>query len=49
MLGTRVHDPSGLEGYPGSTDGLDMLPVETTVNVEAILSILNPQMMTNDL
>jgi adenosylcobyric acid synthase len=31
MLGTRVHDPSGLEGHPGSTDGLDMLPVETTL------------------
>lgn len=29
MLGTRVHDPDGIEGPPGSTDGLDFLPVET--------------------
>jgi adenosylcobyric acid synthase len=29
MLGNRVHDPDGLEGAPGSTDGLDLLPVET--------------------
>jgi adenosylcobyric acid synthase len=29
MLGRRVHDPDGLEGNPGSSDGLDLLPVET--------------------
>lgn len=29
MLGRRVHDPEGLEGNPGSSDGLDLLPVET--------------------
>jgi adenosylcobyric acid synthase len=29
ILGKRVHDPDGLEGHPGSTDGLDLLPVET--------------------
>ncbi|MFH0998616.1 MAG: cobyric acid synthase [Pseudomonadota bacterium] len=29
MLGTRVLDPDGLEGHPGSTDGLNLLPVET--------------------
>ena len=29
MLGRRVHDPEGLEGRPGATDGLDLLPVET--------------------
>jgi adenosylcobyric acid synthase len=31
MLGTRVHDPDGLEGAPGSTDGLGLLPVETVL------------------
>ncbi len=31
MLGSRVHDPHGLEGAPGSTPGLALLPVETTL------------------
>ncbi len=29
MMGKRVHDPTGLEGQPGSSDGLDLLPIET--------------------
>jgi adenosylcobyric acid synthase len=29
MMGIRVHDPDGLEGSPGSTPGLNLLPVET--------------------
>jgi adenosylcobyric acid synthase len=29
MMGSQVHDPDGLEGRPGSTVGLDLLPVET--------------------
>jgi adenosylcobyric acid synthase len=29
MLGRRVHDPDGIEGVPGSSDGLSLLPVET--------------------
>ncbi len=29
MLGTRVEDPDGLEGSPGTTQGLGLLPVET--------------------
>ncbi len=29
MLGHAVHDPDGLEGIPGSTPGLSLLPVET--------------------
>lgn len=31
MLGRAVHDPSGLEGPPGSSDGLGLLDVETTL------------------
>jgi len=29
LLGTMVHDPAGIEGRPGSTPGLGLLPVET--------------------
>lgn len=29
MLGRVVHDPDGVEARPGSTPGLDLLPVET--------------------
>ena len=29
MMGNYVHDPEGLEGPPGTTPGLDLLPVET--------------------
>jgi len=29
LLGTMVHDPEGVEGLPGSTPGLGLLPVET--------------------
>ncbi|WP_372679085.1 cobyric acid synthase [Desulfosarcina sp.] len=31
MMGSRVHDPDGLEGEPGATAGLDLLPVETVL------------------
>ena len=31
MMGLAVHDPGGLEGTPGTTNGLGLLPVETTL------------------
>ena len=31
MMGTAVHDPEGIEGTPGSSQGLCLLPVETTL------------------
>ncbi len=31
MMGSRVHDPDGLEGEPGATAGLGLLPVETVL------------------
>lgn len=31
MMGKSVHDPDGLEGKPGTTRGLDLLPVETVL------------------
>jgi len=34
MLGHRVHDPLGLEGEAGSSDGLGLLELETTLEPE---------------
>lgn len=34
MLGMAVHDPNGVEGPAGSTRGLGLLPVETTMTAE---------------
>ena len=34
MLGGRLHDPAGLEGRPGSMDGLGFLDCETTLEAE---------------
>ena len=31
MLGTAIHDPSGVEGPPGSAPGLGLLALETTL------------------
>jgi adenosylcobyric acid synthase len=31
MMGRIVHDPEGLEGSPGATEGLHLLPVETVL------------------
>ena len=31
MMGGYVHDPDGLEGKPGATSGLELLPVETVL------------------
>jgi adenosylcobyric acid synthase len=31
MLGRFVHDPQGCEGNPGSTEGLNLLPIETVL------------------
>ncbi|WP_430699152.1 cobyric acid synthase [Rubrivivax gelatinosus] len=34
MLGRAVHDPEGLEGEPGSTPGLGLLDIETTITAD---------------
>ena len=41
MLGQRIHDPHGLEGAPGSTAGLHLLDVVTTLAPEKQLHRVN--------
>jgi len=38
MLGRAIDDPHGLEGPPGRSEGLDLLPVETTLQPEKVLT-----------
>jgi adenosylcobyric acid synthase len=37
MLGRHIHDPLGLEGEPGSAEGLGLLDMETTLEPEKVL------------
>jgi adenosylcobyric acid synthase len=39
MMGDYVHDPGGLEGRPGSTEGLGLLPVETELKAPKITTL----------
>jgi adenosylcobyric acid synthase len=41
MLGTRLDDPLGLEGAPGSTSGLGLLDFETTLEAAKTLENVN--------
>jgi adenosylcobyric acid synthase len=38
MLGRTIHDPHGIEGVPGDTAGLGLLPVETTLHDDKTLT-----------
>ncbi|MDH3982403.1 MAG: cobyric acid synthase [Kiritimatiellaceae bacterium] len=38
MLGKQVHDPFGIEGDPGSSEGFGLLDIETTLEKEKVLS-----------
>ena len=38
MLGRKLHDPEGLDGAPGSVDGLGLLDVETVMTPEKSLT-----------
>ncbi|VGO14908.1 Cobyric acid synthase [Pontiella desulfatans] len=38
MLGKQVHDPLGIEGDPGSSEGFDLLDLETTLEKDKVLS-----------
>jgi adenosylcobyric acid synthase len=39
ILGRRVRDPAGLEGQPGSSEGLALLPVETILQAPKTTSV----------
>jgi adenosylcobyric acid synthase len=39
MMGRYVHDPGGLEGKPGSTEGLGLLPVETELKAPKVTTL----------
>ena len=39
MMGRRVSDPQGLEGVPGDTEGLGLLPVETELKAPKTTTI----------
>jgi adenosylcobyric acid synthase len=39
MMGQYVHDPDGIEGRPGSTKGLELLPVETELKTPKVTTL----------
>jgi adenosylcobyric acid synthase len=39
MMGNCVHDPDGIEGRPGTTQGLDLLPVETELKAPKVTTL----------
>lgn len=39
MMGDYVHDPDGIEGRPGSTGGLELLPVETELKAPKVTTL----------
>ena len=39
MMGNYVHDPDGIEGHPGSTEGLALLPVETELKAPKVTTL----------
>ena len=39
MMGGFVHDPDGIEGRPGSTEGLNLLPIETELKAPKITTL----------
>lgn len=41
ILGQHIHDPKGIEGTPGSSPGLGLLAMETTLEQEKQLRLVN--------
>jgi adenosylcobyric acid synthase len=48
MLGEAIHDPLGLEGAPGSSAGLNLLELETTLGAEKILRRRSGRLVLDD-
>ncbi len=48
MLGEAIHDPQGLEDKPGSIEGLDLLPMQTTLETEKQLRRVSGQLTLGD-
>ena len=48
MLGQMIHDPQGLEGQPGSTPGLGVLDVATTLEAEKQLRNVSGHLLLPD-
>ncbi|KAI3483882.1 hypothetical protein L1887_53117 [Cichorium endivia] len=48
MLGEQVHDPLGLEGLPGSSDGLGLLAFSTTLEAEKQLRNVRGRLLLED-
>ncbi|GAB2592013.1 cobyric acid synthase [Nitrincola alkalisediminis] len=44
MLGSSIHDPEGLEGQPGSSHGLNLLPFTTHLEAQKVLRKQRGQM-----
>ncbi len=47
MLGEAIHDPNGIEGSPGSINGLGLLEMETRLAAEKQLRNLSGELMPN--
>lgn len=48
MLGSTLHDPLGLEDAPGSSDGLGLLAMETTLETEKQLAQVEGRLAFSD-
>ena len=48
MLGQKLHDRAGIEGLPGSADGLNLIDCETTLEAEKQLHNISGRLTLND-
>ena len=49
MLGRKIHDPDGIEGKPGSSEGLGWLDIETTLQTDKSLSQRQGRLWQNNI